>query len=529
MTRWSALGIVVALGLACGGVDLAGAPEEAPGPDGAAPEPAYAPVPPERPVFPLTVGDRYSWQVTRHTGAGLRVLFMATEPARDDVIATWELTVDRALPDARFAASLTRTATGAMPAKTELTLWTQPDGALWMLGPKGPELALELAVPPDPVATERVPCVAHFLDHLPGTCSPAPGGPLSVPPGPVSVVVSAEPDRGRGLAQVLVGIATAGILIPGNKAATEIAELTAYVTTRPATPSPAVERFRGAPTPRTLEKVAPADREDAAAFVALAAPTDRAEVARRSVGALPAADRPSILRVLLSTEPDPTAHLALVARLAPELGGPPTPARRDALVALLPEGDREAGAALLRGEWPVLRAALTHPDDPAAAVRAAAAAAPPSRAEALETLRRTPSPRPVLDALLPGLSHTDQLDLLTAACAAQSFDSERQALLEGRGALLHANETELDALSALLDTFAFDDGRAAAATTLLAAVSEPRRPAILRAAVVGMDWDDGRVALLRAEPTVAKALSAADRKAILAAASDDAAVKAALP
>jgi hypothetical protein len=500
-----------AVSLACGGVTPAPPVE----PEPPAEVEDFAPVAPVRPVFPLAVGDRWTWQVTRHVGAGLRVLFIPTTPARDDVVATWVLTVDRALPDGRYAATLTRTAPEQLPATTALTLWTQAD-ALWMLGPDGPQPALELVVPPDAVATERVACVAHYLDHLPGTCSPAPGGPLSVPPGPVSGVVSQDADNGRTLAQVLVGIGTAGLLIPGNRAATELAELTDYTTSTPPTQSAPVEAFRRDPTPAAVEKGlrAPVDREDVAAFVALAAPADRVEVARRSLPSLPAGDRPSIARVVLSVEPDPAARLRALAALVPGLGTPGE-ARRESVVALVPAEDQVAARALLEGRWPVLRATLAAPEGDLAAMKQAAAVSPPDREEALVVLANVGDTNGALDVLLPLAARGDQLPLLTAACAQQAFDEERLPLLISRGALLAAHEADLEGLAALLGTFAFDAGEAAGATVVLRAASPAARPPLLRVALVGMDFDEERLMLLKAWPVEAKAMGPADRRATL--------------
>lgn len=516
MTR-AAVGVVFALGLACGGLGEPGGPGEegvvGGEPAGEAPiQQAAERAPRVRPVFPLTVGDRWRWEITRHTGAGLRVLFIPTEPARDEIVATWELTVDREAGGGKFDATLTRTAPEALPAKTSLSLWSQ-DGDLWMQGPAGPQLALELEVPPDAVATERVPCVAHLLDHVVGTCSPVPGGPLAVPPGPVSAVVSADADNGRTLAQVLVGLGTAGLLIPGNRAQREVAELTSYVTTRPPTPSPAVEAFRADPTLRTLKRATALDREEVAAVVALAPDGLRVEVAKAALPAIPPADRPSIVRVVLGATPDPAQHLPALAALEPALGGPPTEERAASVAALVSEAERPAARALLAGEWPALRAALADP----ATVPAAVEAHPPGREEALAVVTRDEGHLEVVLAATPAADH---LPLATAACATQSFDTERTALLVRAAPHLAGAGRDLPGVTALLATFTFDDGRAAGATALLRAVPPADQPPILAIAVVGMSFDDAGPALLRAFPDAARSMSAADRARVLQALRD---------
>jgi hypothetical protein len=509
---------VLALGLACGGgdpvVSVAPSDEEpaAEAPDELAPSPPVARL---RPSFPLTMGDRWTWQVTRHVGAGLRVLFMPTEPATTDVISTWELTIDRADPDGRFAATRTRTNTGALPQRTDLVLWLQ-DGDLWMVGPGGPEPALKLVVPPDAMATEKVPCIAVFLDGVPGFCSPAPGGPLDVPPGPVYGVVSADDDNGRTLAQFLVGVGTAGLLIPGNKTAQEILELVQWRPANPAGTSPAVERWRANPTPAKLPALltGSVEREDAAAFVALASDADRVAVTRTTLAVLPIADRAALLRVTLSATTGD--RLTPLAQLTEDLGGTPSPASVDALVALLNEPDHRAGREILNGQWKTLRAVLVAPDaERLDTLRAETTSRSVGTDEAEAIVARFDPPAPAFDLLIARVPRADQLGLLIRTCAAQTFDDDRLPLLDGRADLLAT--ADLDAAGRLLDAFAFEAGKQEALLRLMDAAPTERRPKLLRLGIEKLTFDDQRFLLLDARPEVTRALSDADRDAVIAA------------
>jgi hypothetical protein len=79
--------------------------------------------------------------------------------------------------------------------------------------------------------------------------------------------------------------------------------------------------------------------------------------------------------------------------------------------------------------------------------------------------------------------------------------------------LLAAGEVKV--AEQLLQTFTFDEGTSKAAIRLMNAAPPAQRPALLRAGVVALDFDDARLALLRARPAEAAALSPADRKVVL--------------
>lgn len=515
-----ALGVPVAFTLACAG--LPGSPKpSADAPDNPAAASSDTPAgraatvrsTPTRPVFPLREGDHWRWQLTEDIGAGLRVLFIATEPAQSHPKATWELSVDRVDADARAHATWTRTNEGGLPARTDLVLWLQ-DGELWMQGPQGPTRALDVTVPPDPLSTEKVACVAHFLEDLPGTCSPAPGGPLDIAPGPVQGIVSAEGDAGRSLAQVLVGISTAGLLIPGNKTHTVYADLVAWTPHTPPTPSARVEAFRKAPGLERLDATLGGglDREEAGALLVLLPAEDLVAGARRLVPLATPADRVALVRVALGTVSDD--RLVLLARLVPLLGAVPSPERVDSVTALLPEPDRVAGGALLRGEWPTFAAvAAADPTARLAILRDGTTPVKGPEAEAVVGLFDDVGP--AVDLVLPRVATAERFDVLVAAGVARNFDDERLALYGAHVDVLAPRAADPEAMDRYLASITFDEGRGRAAELLLPSLTPPQRTALVALAVEKMTFTSEQFPYMDRHATELAGLTPAARAALL--------------
>lgn len=506
-----ALALFAAACLACAGVPEAIQDALEPTPNFPPPEPV-----PDRPVFPVEVGDHWTWEVTREVGAGMRVLFMTDKPATTDVIATWDLTIDSKDERGHFAATLTRKKPDGLPMVTPLSLWEQ-DGWLWMEGPTGPEKAVTLTVPPLAVATERVPCVVAMFDGVEALCSPAPGGPLGVAPGPAFSVLHRDADGGKSLAQLLVGLGTAGLIIPGNRSASEYLHLKAFVPHTPPVTSPRVEAWRANPDVRRLDKALHGglNREEGAAFIALAPPNARDEVVGAVLDALGPVDRPPVLRAALEAAEVPETRLEQLAVWAPRVANA-DPVQVDALVALFPLDQGEAVRGLLAGTWPVFAIALTpsEGEDRAAAVRAAVAEHPPSQGEAMAVLKRMGSSPELIDALLAKRAPAEQRALLTAAIAAESFDDGRVALLKGHEALFA--DADDAALEALLAPFTFGDGIQQGLRALMPALPRGRQATVLVLALHKVPFDDDRLALLRAWPDAVAGMTRAQKTEVLA-------------
>lgn len=468
-------------------------------------------------TFPLTVGDRWSWKVVHRRGGGPRLLFIPLDPGYTAHLATWELTIDHQRPDGRFQATRTQTPAGGLPASTPLVLWHDRDGALWMEGPKGPTLALEVATPPGPLSIEQVRCVAHFLDGLAGVCSPAPGGPLDVAPGPLTAVLRDDGKAGQTVLQIAVGISTAGVFIPGNRRNLETLVLDTYQTSRPSAPSPLVQAWKRKPDPAALPallKKTPPSAEEAAALVSLGNPRQLLPITRAVLAALPRAERPSVLRVALQTTDDLTAE-ELLAHFAAEV-----PHRDEAvrlsLLAQFPDARRPVAEALLDGRWPTLAAFLRSGRNPPDRLAALGQGAQPiSTDEARAILSRTDDPA-CLDRVLARA--VDQDAVLFDWVDNISFDDKKTAFYESRPELLAKLANNPALASRALAIYSFDAGRAALLTRLLPLASHASgRATLLRITVEAMGFDNARIEALQAHPSVVAELSRADKTAILAA------------
>lgn len=514
--------LVFVLALACGGgdeepTDVYGAPVTG---EGGTPvvEPTPLPDPPkviaERPTFPLQVGDKWTWQVTRNVGAGLRVLFLPTEPATSDVIATWELTIDSPAEAGRFKATLTRLMPDQLPQKTDLSLWLQ-DNILWMQGPKGPQEALSLVVPPEAVAAEKVPCTIQFLGTpFMGVCSPLPGGPLAVPPGPTYGLVYQEADAGRALAQLLVGIGTAGLFIPGNKSASEHLNLLSYVPATPQPMAPELEAWKKSPKVPNLP--ANVDREWAAAYVVLAPEAQRRATALALFDRLAAPDRVAILRVVLSAEGEGPGRLAAVAQLAKGLGGAPDSQRSASVTSLLYPDDQAAGQAFLEGKWPALAAFVQTPTaGQPKALREAFASYSPTVEEIDAILARSEEPQGILDLVLEKVPAERKFGLVVETSASLPFDDDRLALLKAHADIIKPHLGDAEKMTAIFNAMGFPDGKSAALSWLLDLASADQRPGLLLAAVQTETFDDAKIALLNAHPAVVQSMTGAQKSQVL--------------
>jgi hypothetical protein len=533
----------LALCLACAGLGAPASPPPsvptlgvgaAPAGDMAPPPPAPPASPPHPPAalpeaagptFPLTAGDAWRWEVVRSTGAGVRVLLMTSEPARTERIAVWELSIGEPEASGRYPATFVRTPVGdGLPSTTAMTLFHASDGSLRLDAGAGTKPALELTVPPNPVSVEHVPCVAHLLGGLTAVCSPAPGGPLAVAPGPVRVSVRQDRDGAAAVAQVLIGIATAGTIIPGNRSSREVATLVEHKTTRPpAATSPEVAAFRARPSPSALRGDGPLDRETAAALIALSDASEAPAVIELLAPRLAERDRWPALRVATQKAADPDAQLAAIARAA---RAAPLTDRAEflpSLLANLPEAEASAATALVEGRWPLLTAVvLAAPPERAPLVARRVDELKPSGDEAKAVLRRVDETRAAdrlrtLETLLPALSTADADALMLETLADDGLFDRRFDLLERQTAWVERQAADPDRAGALLGSFTFDADRARALTLVLQAARPPDRPTLLRVGVQAMAFDDGRLAVLTEHAALVDAMSARDRNLAIAA------------
>lgn len=319
-----------------------------------------------RPMLPLAVGHRWTWVVSRRTGAGARFLLIPTQKAEDVKLADWELTID-AVDGDRYTATLKRTPLEGLPSTTAMTLVAR-DGVVFMDAGNGERPALEAIVPPNPLSVETIPCVAHLLGGVAGTCAAAPGGPLGTPPGLDAGVVDADIREGAEVGQFLVGVMTAGIFIPGNRSTVESAVLTGFF------PGPGHEaEFKAHTTPLLAAIAGKEDGLDGAALATLHEKHRDVESLAAALLRIPAEpsmalpvlpalapdDRLAIARVTLTAQSDEASQLAALARMRPLLGDAIPDDHREALLARLPSDPaRTRGAMILDGTSPPTTAVI---------------------------------------------------------------------------------------------------------------------------------------------------------------------------
>jgi hypothetical protein len=331
--------------------------------------------------------------------------------------------------------------------------------------------------------------------------------------GPVTGLVSTDAREGKALLQVLVGVGTAGLIIPGNRHHTVTAELVAWEPAQPAPRSELVERWRGRPDPRELPAILAAgpSREEVGAILALAPDPSVEGACLQILPAIPARDRVPTLRVALARMSD--RRLELVAAASAHLEAPLAEASVASVLALVPPEDQPAAEPLIRGEWPALRAVLGAPPDDHARLQALTRASlirPVAPEEGAAIVHRFDDPSLPLGSLL----FTDangRGPLLQAVCRAAPWDEDRLALLDGQPRALAGLSPAW--VRALLATFAFDEGRAALVQRVIAAGDQDAD--VLVAGVEAMAFDSARLELLTAHREVVAGLTSEQREAVL--------------
>lgn len=476
--------ITAALALGCGGLDepvLDGLdPDEAApaaAPDTPEPE-APAPVirRPAGPLVPLAVGHRWTYEITERKGAGIRIFGFATEKPTTTTLAehTFEIT---GRDGDRYTATLTRAPrSDALPSTTAMTLW-EKEGQVWMDAGNGERLAIEASVPPAPVSSESVRCIAHMLGGAAGTCSPVWGGPLGTEPGLTAGVVGGHVKEGADVAQFLVGVATVGIFIPGNKSTVQRATLTEF---RPAAgtqdefavvPVPLVATFSGDakssnPGPRLVKAIEKhgAEPESVAAALTLVPSRNLIDAAVAALPLLEPVDRYPVSRVAIQRADN---GLSGLARIRPHLDTEIPGDQAAGLLALFEDsGERETADAVLDGDSELLISVVAAVDGPFDS----------DVLEALESGLAETSPKArdvpaiarmctfddcrvkVVQQMQPRLPAQEHTAILLEVIPMLSFD-------DGKLTLIRDNQAALSALpradrEALADSVAFEDEQA---------------------------------------------------------------------
>lgn len=395
--------------------------------------------------LPLAVGHHWRWRVSERKGAGPRIFGFATKKPEHTVLADWTLEITGE-EGGKFDALFKRMPAGEeLPSQTPMTLWAQ-DGIVWMNAGKGDQPALEIALPPDPVSAEQVRCVAHVLGGVVGRCAARPGGAMGALPGLEEGVVAEHLKPGAEVGQFLVGLMSVGMFIPGNQSAVQTATRVEF------TPGPGTEAdFAAHPGPvlahvqgRGIEALNGLDRaleehgidaEQGAAVVARITPTDRLKAARLVLDALPEDQRYPVVRTALALVPG-EGPLNTLAKLRDALPATTPDAHREALLGLFEaEADRTSAGWVLDGDRPVFTEVLATTDGPFDRDRIEA-----------------------LDAALPGKHPT--LDDAVATASLLQFDDGRREAID-RLVRTFPEPEQAEALAALVQVLAFDDGRLA--------------------------------------------------------------------
>ena len=433
-------------------------------------------------MLPLSVGQSWSYTLRENKGAGFRLLGLATQKAESQVVDRWQMRITGE-EGGRFDAVLERTPPTGLPSTSPLTLW-HDGGQVWMDVGRGRQPALTANPPPGALSTERVPCVGHMLGSVVGLCSPVPGGPRDAPAGLVSGLVYTEADGGAALTQVLVGIATMGVLIPGNRKAKVVARLDAYQPgdhppAQPSSPLWLAWHHAGAPTTTaawaTLEPLLADYPEDAEGVAAVVDSLEGDHAVTVGIDALPRleeARRAPVMRVILQGADDDTAALRALAEGRDALG-PVEPGIQETLIAKLGNtDDQQQARRLLSSPCQALRAALEAfrgPFDDAwvEAVTAAVAEHPPD-AVSVEGMLAQPTfdggRRDTLSAIFAVLPEDQHADVAVVAIGAMEFDSSRIETIETHLEVLGA--APQDVRRRMLEPVVFADNRKAAAALL---------------------------------------------------------------
>jgi hypothetical protein len=533
MARAAVLSAFFGLGCQPGGSPVASVSPEAPSAlvPAAAPVPADAPVAglPPTPVptapgtLPLAEGHRWTFVEEVRRGAGLRVLGFPTQRATTERLGTRTLEIGSQDPHTgRFVATVTQQP-AAGPAQSVTTeVWTDAEGT-WMVDEAGRTLpALVVAPLPDPLSIETVSCDMALLGVKGGRCAALPGGPRNTAPGLLGVVL-ADDSGLKPLGQVLVGVMTAGIFIPGNRSPVQVLELEAF-SPAPASDDPfmaavdAAGPFAEAGQIRVLLAThRPGVEALAAALLPLRDPGTLAAVVPDALQAVPAADRHRLLRAVLRHRLDNDSVAVFLAGL-PHLPRSLSASQRAALANAVPT--RAALLwLLLDAEQPFLAAWLGagegRPD--ADLLSTLPAELQPSAAErraVLSLLKFDNARRETLAAFVARLPPSEHPAVFLEVFGTLGFDAARVASLADHGPLVAS--LSLEDRSSLLAQLGFDAGRAEALVTLLAHAPVSEHPALFVAAYETLGFDDKRLALVAAHPELVAGLSAVQREAMLA-------------
>lgn len=474
--------------------------------------------------FPLTEGDRWEWEVVRTSGAGARVMLISASPATSEVIETWELLIGK--PDAGGAhqATWTRTPRSGAPASTaRFTLARHADGIVRFDAGNGPRPAFSFDPLPNPVSVEQQPCVAHVFGDVPGGCSLLPGGPLGIAPGPTRLVLNANDDHAaRALVQWVVGIASAGTVIPGNRGTQDIATLVSYQTTRAGVAIPEeLARWANTDDLAQVKRDGPLDAETAAAMISVSDQEHVNALTALLIPRLSPEDRYPALRVALRrahSVDEALSTIAQMAALAPFASGAHL---IDSVKARLPEDESDAVAALLERRWPVLAAALRSPADTrgdfiARRVGSEMLALGEARA-LLRLVRRTDeaSLAAVMSALVRALPDADADVIMFEALADSSLFDTRIALVQGETAWVARQLNDHAASRRLFTGFTFDSDRVQVFDVLRRQAAPEIRGNLLVLAVESMEFDGERLGLLRSQRDLVASLTADQRRRCL--------------
>lgn len=411
------------------------------------------------PILPLAVGNTWTYEVRVRTGGGVRVLFRSSAPATNIKTQDWVFAITEQREDAYFA-TFTRTPTDpeGLATTSTMMLW-EKDGQVWT-DAGGERLAIEALIPPGAVSSERVACVAHILDNLMGSCAPHPGGPLGTSPGLHDGLIGAHGKPGASLAQIFVGIATVGTIIPGNKSSSERATLTSFTAGPDAeietTPSKLLSAIRsGNRSPRQVAKLVTqhkATAEEVAAAITLFNQADDVLVA--VLPALAMEDRYPVLRTAIGQSDN---RITTLARASQAIENRTEGPQFDALLAAFSDqGSKDKATLILSGEAGLFVAMLSEDS---------------------------------------------------------TFDDDVHEVLVRE---LPNHPVTVQGALPILGLFSFDDGRSGAIELLLTTLPEEERAGALLVWVPALTFDDAKIELMTAHVEALKTLSIEDRKKLVA-------------
>ncbi len=474
----SSLVLLGATALACGVLD-----------DGSDGPPVVAPTSVASSVdamVPLAVGHRWQYQVLEHTAGAPRVVGQPVGDSGTAVVGSVSLEVvaqGGAGASPRYQAVRVEQIQGEDSVETELSLWHQ-GGALWMDDGSGRALALEVVLPERVVSAEDVRCVAHYLGGAVGECPAMAGGVLQRAPGLDDGVLFAEEGKaGKGIVRWVVGIATLGTLIPGNKTVTRSLALAEFRAGEPLPVAPlpdlwAAWQGRALPDEEAeldllLAKQITRHGADAESLGLILAstlePSRVVTLTNQGLHWLPESERGPVLRTALPRLQGSFPPLALLATWLPSLGA--LSEADQAAFATRVEGRLEVAQVqrMVSGDCPALvqtyRTAESDREPWVAAAREALATYPLNDETALGLLAGTTFYQPeILEVLLAAAPAGDHTELVLLAVGQADTDRRRLELLTPYAELLAV--LPLARRQAVLEAFDFDSSRDEAAVLL---------------------------------------------------------------